>query len=214
MKVEIVTLTQDDHGTWEVEARVSGLSLDDALRLQQSILFLSSATVPVVAPEPASFVAPVEEPVKRGRKAKAPEAPAQDMRQTPIPGTETAVKVVEHPKSVFMHPTSEPPRTPSTEVAPEPASFVAPVEPPKVEPPKAVTERPLVTHDTDTELAIRLADAPNLRAVLEAMGAAGIKGTADLTATALRLKDRVPVLSRIADIPVRVARAAEVLGVA
>jgi hypothetical protein len=122
-------------------------------------------------------------------------APVQD---APVVEAPTA-KAPKAPRKVVVHDEAPPPPPP-----PPPA----PVEPAK--------STPLVAAGDlgDAELVMRLADAPKLRDVIVLMTEAGIRGTDALVDTATRLKDRVPVLSRIGDLRERVTRAAEVLGVA
>jgi len=110
----------------------------------------------------------------------------------------------------------DPPRPRAARKAAEtPPVEVAPPPPPPAPVAEVAPQKPLLDGELgDTELAMRLADAPKLRDVLVIMGEAGVRGTDNLVSTATRIKDRVPVLARIGDLRERITRAAEVLGVA
>lgn len=183
--VDQVTLCKQDDG-WSVEARVSRLTLGQALALQAYLLAIPEAFDQENKPRVAKREPNLRTMVEEARQGDAPPTPV--------------VLTVVNTEAV---------------VAADPAKLEAltrVVEEPKPAPAK----KPLVTAgDTaDTELVMRLVDAPKLRDVLLRMSEAGIHGTDALVTTATRIKDRVPVLSRIGDLRERISRAAEVIGVA
>ena len=218
---------------WGFDVVLRGLTLTEALELQAMFLELvtepenagrhaAPVTTPpwtprapfakvdeaAVAPAPACMVAvdEVTEPVVKVRKARKPPAEV---------AADLAVAVAQEAAALDTPAVDEP-------VEPPPARTPLRTDfrsAPPVEPPPAVDEptvaAPLLAGALgDTELTMRLADAPKLRDVIQRMNDAGIQGTAALVETATRIKDRVPVLSRIGDLKERITRAAEVLGVA
>lgn len=186
--VDQVTLCEQDDG-WSVEARVSRLTLGQALALQAYLLAIPEAPDQENKPRVAKREPNLRTMVEEARREDAPPTPAPSVVLDPArpPSGRTAAQV-------------------DAEVAEERVGWTP--EPP--------AKKPLVTAgDTaDTELVMRLVDAPKLRDVLLRMSEAGIHGTDALVTTATRIKDRVPVLSRIGDLRERISRAAEVIGVA
>jgi len=216
-QVERIMLEEQSDG-WAVEARVSGLTLEEAAGLQAFILGVSAEALGILrrmeaveAANPRPLAVTVNLP---DFGAKAPEAKAEPPAKKPRaahrePNLRTMV--------AEANGTPAPQAAADVMVAVDARAYAeseeGPPEPVEVVPPPA--KKPLVADGEvgDAELVMRLADAPKLRDVLLRMGEAGVHGTGNLITVAARIKDRVPVLARIGDLRERITRAAEVLGV-